>query len=599
MQVSVIIATYNRHALLMQTLPLLLAQQFPIDQYEVVVVVDGSTDGTVDYLQSLSNHAHLRVVVQENRGQAAAINAGLRAVRGEIVLFLDDDILCKPTLVAEHANASRIGKQCLAFGPVLISEKPADALACDWAKTFCDHFFDSRVSEAPEKGWYGCMASANSSMPRELVRSIGYLDETFSRGNDVEFGFRLLDAGYTFAYLPQAITRQIFKKTRRDVIDDAAGEGIAEIRLCRKHPALRATSRFASFSFKPWWKRLLARVVTASPVSPEPLIRPIAWILSNLRVLPACRRMALRTLQTQQNIAAYRSAVKTAGSWPVLLQEFDPKLPILMYHHVGPQRDGFDEFLNISPATFERHLRWLAKNGFTTIHLSDWIAAQRQGKPLPQKPVVLTFDDGYRDTAEFGFPLLEKYGFKATLFLVTDQIGGTNLWDLPLGVSEQPLMSAQEVQHWSAHGIEVGSHTKSHPDLRSTSTEKIVAEMKESKERLEELLGAPVTAFAYPYGYLSGEAIETARKFYEAAVTCEFGLNRLGSDPLRLRRATVVPRYTWWDMPSYTSLGFNLSLIVRTKISSELHRLIEGFKGRPAKSHIVNVDHDARIIRKS
>jgi peptidoglycan/xylan/chitin deacetylase (PgdA/CDA1 family)/GT2 family glycosyltransferase len=575
MHVSVIIATYNRCALLKRTLPPLLAQQFPKDQYEVVVVVDGSTDGTLEYLRGLSGHNNLRILEQPNRGQAAAINAGLNAARGDLVLFLDDDILCGPTLVSEHASLPRNGKACLAFGPVFVAQEGRDALATDWAKTFCDQFFENKVNEAPEQGWCGCMASANSSLPREVAISIGGLDETFSRGNDVEVGFRLLKAGYRFIYEPKAITHQIFKKSSREIIEDAAGEGVAEIRLSRKYPELRTTSRFASLSSRPWWKRVVARVVARLPLSLEPLLRPFTWALTKLRGVPVCRRLALRLFQVQQNIAAYRSALRTAGSWRALVEEFGAELPILMYHNIGPLRDGFDEFLTISPAMFERHLRWLVRNGYTTIHIPDWIAYLRDGKPLPKKPVLLTFDDGYRDTAEFGFPLLQKYGCKGTLFLVTGQIGKTNAWDLPIGVSEQPLMNTEEIQYWSARGIEIGSHTNTHPDLRSTTAEQILSEMRQSKECLEALLGAPVTALAYPYGYLNDQAADLARELFGAAVTCDFGLNRLTTDPLKLRRATVVPRYTWFDMPSYVRLGCNVFLVVKIRVSLEIHRFID------------------------
>jgi peptidoglycan/xylan/chitin deacetylase (PgdA/CDA1 family) len=111
--------------------------------------------------------------------------------------------------------------------------------------------------------------------------------------------------------------------------------------------------------------------------------------------------------------------------------------------------------------TSRNWLRTSGRDHYTPIHLTEWIAWCRHGHPLPEKPVAITFDDGYRDTAEFGFPLLKRYGFKGTLFLVTDQSGGTNIWDLPLGLSEQPLMTLEEVCFWAVNGIEIGSHTRS------------------------------------------------------------------------------------------------------------------------------------------
>ncbi len=575
MKISVIIATFNRRFLLARTLPSLLQQDFDPQQYEVIVVVDGSIDGTTEFLNTLPHRGNLRIVEQANQGQAAAINTGLRESLGELVLFLDDDILCGPDLVAEHVKVPRSGTACMAFGPVLVSPEGRDPLALDWARTYCDDFFSKRVHEAPQKGWYGCMASANSSLPREVALSVGGLDDTFSRGNDVEFGFRLQKAGYTFVYQPSAITHQIYNKTRHDVIEDASGEGAAEVRLSRKFPELRMASRLALLSSRPWWKRIAARISATSPVPMVAIFTPFTWTCDKLRSVPLFRRFALRLLQTQQNVAAWRSAVREAGSWKALQQEYGARLPILMYHSVGPLRAGSDPFLNIPIEMFESQLRWLRRKGFTPIHVADWIAYQRGVTRLPSKPIVLTFDDAYRDTAEFGFPLLKKYGFKGTLFVVTNHIGGTNEWDLPLGVSEQPLMTAEEICYWAANGIEVGSHSQSHPDLRRETEEQILEEMTMSRERLESVLGAPVNVFAYPYGYFDERASDAARTVYDAALTCDRGINVLSTDPMQLRRATIVPAYRPGQMFWSTKFGYNLLLNLRIHAGLRLRPILQ------------------------
>ena len=581
MQVSVIIATYNRCKILARTLPTLLAQTFPSSEYEVILVVDGSTDGTSKFLRGFCSHGNLRVIEQENQGQAAAINAGLRVACGDLVLFLDDDILCGPTLVAEHARASRTENSCLVFGPVLVLPEGVDPLIIDWARSFCDLFFETKVEESPEHGWYRCVASANSSAPRAVVLSVGGLDESFSRGNDVDLGLRLLRAGFRFSYQPSAVVHQIFQKTRKEVIEDARGDGIAQLRLCRKYPELRATSRFGVMLSKPWLMRSIVRALATAPVSLEPLLRPLTWALTRLRGIPICRRKALRMFQAQQSIAAYRGAVKEPGSWQALRREFGTRLSILMYHNIGPLRDGFDPYLTISPQMFERHLRWLSKHGFTAIQISDWVAYQREGKTLPEKPVLLTFDDGYCDIAEFGLPLLDKYGFTGTLFVVTDQIGGTNAWDLHLGLSEQPLMTVEQIRYWADRGIEFGSHTRTHADLTASSPEQIAEEMKGSREHLEELLGTSVIALAYPYGYYNDTVAEIARRFFDAALTCDIGINDPMTDLVRLRRATVVPRYPWLDMWCSVGFGFNVLMVGRIQLGILARRMIKWFSMRP------------------
>ena len=166
--------------------------------------------------------------------------------------------------------------------------------------------------------------------------------------------------------------------------------------------------------------------------------------------------------------------------------------------------------------------------------------------------------------------------------MVTNQIGGTNAWDLHLGLSEQKLMTADQISYWAERGIEVGSHTKTHPDLRITAPEQIADQMRGSRERLEQLTSKPVMALAYPYGYFTDESAEIARRFYDAALTCDIGINTLSTDTLRLRRATVVPRYTLFDMRGSVTLGFNVLLIARIQLVLLAHRILDRFSVKPS-----------------
>src|SRR4051812_16228434 len=121
MKISIVIPTYNRRDLLARTLPTVFDQDFPGGEFEVVVVIDGSTDGTAEMLRHLNPPCGFQIIEQPNRGQAAAKNVGLRAARGELVLFMDDDILCGRGVVAEHVDAHEGAAAVVAFGPVYIS----------------------------------------------------------------------------------------------------------------------------------------------------------------------------------------------------------------------------------------------------------------------------------------------------------------------------------------------------------------------------------------------------------------------------------------------------------------------------------------------
>ena len=140
-KVSVVIPTFNRRDVLACTLPSVLVQDFPPEEYELVVVVDGSTDDTAAMLRDLEPACALQIIEQPNRGQAVAMNAGLAAARGELILFLDDDILCERTLLAQHVAAHGDREPRVAFGPVLIAPESPPHLAADWAQRYFQRLY--------------------------------------------------------------------------------------------------------------------------------------------------------------------------------------------------------------------------------------------------------------------------------------------------------------------------------------------------------------------------------------------------------------------------------------------------------------------------
>jgi peptidoglycan/xylan/chitin deacetylase (PgdA/CDA1 family) len=171
-------------------------------------------------------------------------------------------------------------------------------------------------------------------------------------------------------------------------------------------------------------------------------------------------------------------------------------------------------------------------------------------------------------------PLLHQYGFPGTVFVVTDQIGGTNAWDLHLGLTEQPLMSEDRICTWSQQGIEFGAHTQTDADPTTLTKDEIEKEMVGSRKSLEQILGVPVTSFAYPYGCYTLEIAEIARKHFDAALTCNRGLNHIGTDLLHLHRSEVVPFQSSGDIRSITAFGCNLLFVCREAASSWARRIV-------------------------
>ena len=202
-------------------------------------------------------------------------------------------------------------------------------------------------------------------------------------------------------------------------------------------------------------------------------------------------------------VARVASTFRAAGAGPavVLLEEpvVTTHLPILMYHRVAPSGAESNRRYRVTPEELDRQLEYLAANGFVGVTIEQWARAVEARKPLPGRAVLLTFDDGYRDFAEHAWPLLQRHGFGATVFLVVDQVGGFNAWDEALG-ERVPLLGWDEIRDLAAQGARFGSHACSHRSLTSLAPAEVAGEFLRSRTRLECELSGSSTAVAYPFG---------------------------------------------------------------------------------------------------
>lgn len=244
----------------------------------------------------------------------------------------------------------------------------------------------------------------------------------------------------------------------------------------------------------------------------------------------------------------------------------DVRVPVLLYHNVGPFRPGTNPSVTISTEAFEKHIHWLKRHGYVGIRPTDWLAWCREGKPLPKKPVMLTFDDAYADCEEYALPLLAKHGFTATIFVVTNWVGGTNVWSQKKYSVTLPCMTEEQILTWAALGFEFGSHTRTHPVLNVLTDDDILKEMQGSAQYLSNLLGTRVCSLAYPYGDYSVAVARCAAQTFDLAFTCEEGLNARGTDLFLLRRMMVVPHDTILDLAFYMKHGWSPSHRLRKRL---------------------------------
>jgi peptidoglycan/xylan/chitin deacetylase (PgdA/CDA1 family)/glycosyltransferase involved in cell wall biosynthesis len=232
-------------------------------------------------------------------------------------------------------------------------------------------------------------------------------------------------------------------------------------------------------------------------------------------------------------------------------------IPVLMYHRItGNQASGSAHGIWVTADQFTTQLHSLRSRGFETITFRDYDRFLLGQGRLPRRPVILTFDDGYEDNYTIAFPLLRSSGCRAVIFAVTDKKRRMNFWD-----TDEPtatLLSSGHLQELDRSGMEIGSHTVTHPRLTQISEAVIRRELSESKDSLQQILGSEVISFAYPYG-----AVQPAIKSlvdeagYKFAVAADSGPIAFYQDFFEIRRTQVFPwttRTGFWKktLPLYS-----------------------------------------------
>jgi glycosyltransferase involved in cell wall biosynthesis len=314
MDISVVVPTFNRRKIVTRTVEALLAQSLPSGDFEIIVVVDGSTDGTADALRLLHSGPRLRVIEQQNRGPSAARNTGFRAAAANLILFLDDDMLADPWLVAAHSAAHAQAGQCVAFGALFLSPDSPPSLAAECFNREIGAFYLERKRN-PQLQWQiaDCVFS-NASLPRVLLEESGGFDEEFRKREDLELGIRLLDSGAQPCHVDGAIAWQYFEKTSTDLIRDAEAFAEADVMLARKHPGAAIKGQLHWLALEPRWKRSLLRAAAAAPTLADLSLSPVcACGEMGLRV-PVFRNLGVRALQLRRRIHWYHRVLKSGWS---------------------------------------------------------------------------------------------------------------------------------------------------------------------------------------------------------------------------------------------------------------------------------------------
>ena len=190
------------------------------------------------------------------------------------------------------------------------------------------------------------------------------------------------------------------------------------------------------------------------------------------------------------------------------------KIPILLYHSVDNDKSN----LSLSVHEFEKQIIFLKNRNFKTVNL-DQIYNENH-----EKKVVITFDDGYKDLLTNVLPILKRYNFTATCFLVSNLLGKKNIWDINKeNYIEKNLMNVVDIRNWVNNGMFIGSHTHNHLDLTQLNKKDLKNELIKSKNFLEDSIGVKINNFSYPYGKVNKVAYDKTREIFKNAVTTNRG----------------------------------------------------------------------------
>ncbi|QAU25450.1 polysaccharide deacetylase family protein [Dyella sp. M7H15-1] len=225
-----------------------------------------------------------------------------------------------------------------------------------------------------------------------------------------------------------------------------------------------------------------------------------------------------------------------------------------MYHNIAQAPNDLRRWrsLYVSPGAFTRQMWLLKRMGYMGLSMTNAMPYLR-GEKLG-RIAVITLDDGYADNLESALPVLQRYGFTATCYVVSGSIGRYNNWDADkLGI-RKPLMTPEQLRAWHDGGMEIGAHTRSHPHLTQCSDAQLRDEIAGSKADLEDHLGVLVTQFCYPYGDMDDRVADVTRSTgYDAATTTQRGRAAAGMDLWRLPRVQIARHHM---LPQFAMRAF-------------------------------------------
>lgn len=534
---SVVFPTFQRRDRIVEGVRSLERQEYAGD-FEIIVVVDGSTDGTLEALKALRITPSLRILSQPNSGAAVARNAGALAASGDIVLFLDDDMSADPHLLSQHEKSHREGAD-LVLGHIPLDPRSPRNVVSEGVRVWAEERL-TRLSGREARLTLHDFLTGQLSIKAELFHRVGGFDVDFTRdgtfGNeDLDFGYRMFQKGFRVVFNPAAVSWQYYVVTPEHHLRQWRQAGRADVLFARKHPGQArqlfqlqyADERMNRRVWRPLarWRRL------ATPL--RAAFRHVA--LARVRK-GRCDALS-ETLFFEARAMEYWTGVEEGGGMPS-----GDQVVVLTYHAIADlSGDPILEPYGVPPEQFAWQLDLLARLGCHFVSGEEFIEYLAGGTLLPRRAVLVTFDDCYTDLMTEALPILASRRVPAVAFAVTGLLGGSNAWDQPLGARVLQLLGAQDLKRLQEEGIEIGAHSRTHPLFPQLTLPGLRDEIHGSIHDLERFGIRPPRMFSYPHGESTPACREILSECgVKAAFTVNFGKARRGQDWAELPRVEIL-----------------------------------------------------------
>jgi glycosyltransferase involved in cell wall biosynthesis/peptidoglycan/xylan/chitin deacetylase (PgdA/CDA1 family) len=560
---SIVVPTYQRRDLVCDAVRALCSINYagPVD---IIVVIDGSTDGTAAALRQLQGPWPLQVIEQSNRGASAARNRGASEASADIILFIDDDMICEPDLLEQHARMYREGADAV-IGDTPIDPDSAPGFLSDSIA----RWIEAEQVRSPLAAWD--IFTGQLSVRRSVFNEVGGFDEAFTSGEsfsneDADLGVRLLSR-FEVRHNSEAITRQRYVVTPREYMARAPKAVAGDLHFLAKNPQY-SRELFDARGMGNKLGRLVYIPLSRIPLVPKMLSTSALW----------AAEIAMKTrFRSNRLLARYYSGSRSVAFWAALREKCrlpgSERLLVLGYHAIRDQSD--DPVLapyGVAPEVLTEHLDLLSSAGFTFVTPASVANFLLHGAPLPRRPLLLTFDDCYQDLLETAREVLQPRAIPALAFAVTAMTSGTNEWDQAYGSARLNLLTPQQLRELAALGVEIGSHSRTHREMPLLDGAEQETEAAGSSDDLV-AQGLPRPRFfAYPFGS-AGEGSKTAvrKAGYLAAFGCRSDCVTPDSDRLDLPRVVIFASDRGWRFRAK---------VLAPRLFSDMEWLHQGIRNR-------------------